>query len=201
MFLLVAAKVSCEREVRSLNQFLILTRGESLREGPMAIPQNRKRASSKCRCGFATHSKCVWLSFILACLKICQLSETEIEIDRGDGWMDDHGLRKKSQVGLHSSSSRATLVVAKTTLQSNLITRYLLRKVWFSRPFSNLVPRVSLLPLERERKPLFQGEPKCEVIVMHISLYSYRNYYQSKNFAGARSLALKERLRGLEDGL
>ena len=111
MCLLVAAKVSCEREVRSLNQFLLLTRRESLREGPMAILENRKRASSKC--GFATHSKCGWLSFILACLKICQLSETEIEIDRGDGWMDDCGLRKKSQVGLHSS--------LHSSLQSNLM--------------------------------------------------------------------------------
>ena len=106
MCLLVAVKVSCEREVRSLSQFLLLTRGESLREGPMEILQNRKRASSKCRYGFATHSKCGWLSFILACLKICQLSETEIEIDRGDGWMDDYGLRKKSQVVLHSSLQR-----------------------------------------------------------------------------------------------
>ena len=85
MCLLVAAKVSCEREVRSLNQFLILTRGESLREGPMAILQNRKRASSKCRCGFATHPKCGWLSFILACLN--SLRPKSKSTEEMDGWM------------------------------------------------------------------------------------------------------------------
>lgn len=62
--------------------------------------------------------------------------------NRPRGWMDGWLWLKKE------ISSRATLVVAKTILQSNLITRYLLRKVLFSRPFSNLVPRVCLLPLE-----------------------------------------------------